>query len=155
MEIKIYAVIDTNVIVSALFAISGQSNPATVIRKVIDGTITPIYNEEILREYEEVLNRNKFPFRKDDIDLIINTVQEYGIEISERQISDENFVDKKDIVFYEVALSKEDSFLVTGNLKHFPKKPFIVSPAEMVEIIEATLLGNKNFLSEAGMRYGK
>ena len=155
MEIKIYAVIDTNVIVSALFAISGQSNPATVIRKVIDGTITPIYNEEILREYEEVLNRNKFPFRKDDIDLIINTVQEYGIEISERQISDENFVDKKDIVFYEVALSKEDSFLVTGNLKHFPKKPFIVSPAEMVEIIEATLPGNKNILSEAGMRYGK
>ena len=155
MEIKIYAVIDTNVIVSALFAISGQSNPATIIRKVIDGTITPIYNEEILREYEEVLNRNKFPFRKDDIDLIINTVQEYGIEISERQISDENFVDKKDIVFYEVALSKEDSFLVTGNLKHFPKKPFIVSPAEMVEIIEATLLGNKNILSEAGMRYGK
>lgn len=54
-----------------------------------------------------------------------------------------------------MALSKEDSFLVTGNLKHFPKKPFIVSPAEMVEIIEATLLGNKNFLSEAGMRYGK
>ena len=155
MEIKIYAVIDTNVIVSALFAISGQSNPATVIRKVIDGTITPIYNEEILREYEEVLNRNKFPFRKDDIDLIINTVQEYGIEISERQISDENFVDKKDIVFYELALSKEDSYLVTGNLKHFPKKPFIVSPAEMVEIIEATLLGNKNILSEAGMRYGK
>ena len=155
MEIKIYAVIDTNVIVSALFAISGQSNPATVIRKVIDGTITPIYNEEILREYEEVLNRNKFPFRKDDIDLIINTVQEYGIEISERQISDENFVDKKDIVFYEVALSKEDSYLVTGNLKHFPKKPFIVLPAEMVEIIEATLLGNKNILSEAGMRYGK
>lgn len=155
MEIKIYAVIDTNVIVSALFSISGQSNPATVIRKVIDGTITPIYNEDILAEYNEVLNRDKFPFRKEDIDWIINTFQEYGIEISERQISDEHFVDKKDIVFYEVALSKEDSFLVTGNLKHFPKKPFIVSPAEMVEIIEATLSGNRNILSEAGARYGK
>ena len=155
MEIKIYAVIDTNVIVSALFSISGQSNPATVIRKVIDGTITPIYNEDILAEYKEVLNRDKFPFRKEDIDWIINTFQEYGIEISERQISDEYFVDKKDIVFYEVALSKEDSFLVTGNLKHFPKKPFIVSPAEMVEIIEATLSGNRNILSEAGARYGK
>lgn len=54
-----------------------------------------------------------------------------------------------------MALSKEDSFLVTGNLKHFPKKPFIVSPAEMVEIIEATLYGQKNILSEAGARYGK
>ena len=46
METKIYAVIDTNVIVSALFSISGQSNPATIIRKVVDGTITPIYNED-------------------------------------------------------------------------------------------------------------
>ena len=68
METKIYAVIDTNVIVSALFSISGQSNPATIIRKVVDGTITPIYNEEILAEYKEVLGRDKFPFRKDDID---------------------------------------------------------------------------------------
>ena len=64
METKIYAVIDTNVIVSALFSISGQSNPATIIRKVVDGTITPIYNEEILAEYKEVLGRDKFPFRK-------------------------------------------------------------------------------------------
>lgn len=61
METKIYAVIDTNVIVSALFSISGQSNPAVIIRKVIDGTITPIYNEEILSEYKEVLGRDKFP----------------------------------------------------------------------------------------------
>lgn len=43
METKIYAVIDTNVIVSALFSISGQSNPATIIRKVVDGTITPVH----------------------------------------------------------------------------------------------------------------
>ena len=50
METKIYAVIDTNVIVSALFSISGQSNPAAIIRKVVDGTITPIFNEEILAE---------------------------------------------------------------------------------------------------------
>ena len=50
MGTKIYAVIDTNVIVSALFSISGQSNPAAIIRKVVDGTITPIFNEEILAD---------------------------------------------------------------------------------------------------------
>ena len=30
---------------------------------------------------------------------------------------------------------KEDSFLVTGNIKHSPKKPFIATPAEMLTII--------------------
>ena len=61
MGIKIFAVIDTNVLVSALFSIHGQSKPAIVIRKIIDGTITPLYNEEILTEYTDVLNRDKFP----------------------------------------------------------------------------------------------
>ena len=155
METKIYAVIDTNVIVSALFSISGQSNPAAIIRKVVDGTITPIFNEEILAEYKEVLSRDKFPFRKDDIDWIISIFQEYGIAISETKISEETFVDKKDVVFYEVALSKEDSFLVTGNLKHFPKKPFVVSPAEMMEIIHAAMFGGGKILSETRAMYGR
>lgn len=44
--------------------------------------------------------------------------------------------DPKDIVFYEVALSKEDSYLVTGNIKHFPVKPFVVTPTEMVKMME-------------------
>lgn len=61
MGIKIFAVIDTNVLVSALFSIHGQSNPAIVIRKIIDGTITPLYNEDILTEYTDELNRDKFP----------------------------------------------------------------------------------------------
>ena len=37
--------------------------------------------------------------------------------------------------FYEVALSKEGSYLVTGNKKHFPKAPIVVTPAEMMEIL--------------------
>ena len=47
----------------------------------------------------------------------------------------EHFPDPKDVVFYEVALSKEDAYLVTGNTKHFPLKPIVVTPAEMVEIL--------------------
>ena len=29
----------------------------------------------------------------------------------------------------------EDAYLVTGNLKHFPKKTFIVTPREMLDMI--------------------
>ena len=55
---------------------------------------------------------------------------------SERIPSLEAFVDSKDIVFYEVALSKKDAYLVTGNKKHFPNTPIVVTPAEMVEILQ-------------------
>ncbi len=148
MDAKIYAVIDTNVLVSALFSISGNSNPSIIIRKIIDGVITPLYNEDILTEYEEVLNRDKFPFRKADIDWLISAFLDYGISLGRTAISDEIFIDKDDIVFYEVALSKEDSFLVTGNIRHFPKKPFIVTPAEMLTIIDEMEVGPGRILNE-------
>ena len=54
---------------------------------------------------------------------------------SERIHSDETFPDPSDVVFYEVALSKEDSFLVTGNSRHFPKNPIVVTPAEFLKLI--------------------
>lgn len=155
MDAKIYAVIGTNVLVSALFSISGNSNPSIIIRKIIDGVITPLYNEDILAEYEEALNRDKFPFRKADIDWLISAFLDYGISLGRTAISDEIFIDKDDIVFYEVALSKEDSFLVTGNIRHFPKKPFIVTPAEMLTIIDEMEAGPGRILNEPVASYGK
>ena len=154
MDAKIYAVIDTNVLVSALFSISGNSSPSIIIRKIIDGVITPLYNEEILSEYEEVLNRAKFPFRKPDIEWLISTFLDFGISLGRTAISDEVFIDKDDIVFYEVALSKEDSFLITGNIRHFPKKPFIVTPAEMLTIIDEMEAGPGRILNEPAVWYG-
>lgn len=154
MDAKIYAVIDTNVLVSALFSISGNSSPSIIIRKIIDGVITPLYNEDILSEYEEVLNRAKFPFRKADIEWLIRTFLDFGISLGRTAISDEVFIDKDDIVFYEVALSKEDSFLITGNIRHFPKKPFIVTPAEMLTIIDEMEAGPGRILNEPAVWYG-
>ena len=153
MDAKIYAVIDTNVLVSALFSISGNSSPSIIIRKIIDGVITPLYNEDILSEYEEVLNRAKFPFRKADIEWLISTFLDFGLSLGRTAISDEVFIDKDDIVFYEVALSKEDSFLITGNIRHFPKKPFIVTPAEMLTIIDEMEAGPGRILNEPAVWY--
>ena len=52
-------------------------------------------------------------------------------------MTDEEYPDPKDTVFYEVKMSKEDAYLVTGNIKHFPNKPFVVTPKEMIEILSA------------------
>ena len=48
------------------------------------------------------------------------------------------FIDEDDIIFYEVAMEKRDdnAYLVTGNMKHYPVRDFIVTPAEMVAILE-------------------
>lgn len=100
------------------------------------------------------MKRDKFPFRKTDIDWIISIFLDYGISLGRTAISDEIFIDKDDIVFYEVALSKEDSFLVTGNIKHFPKKPFIVTPAEMLTIIDEMKAGPGRILNEPVAQYG-
>lgn len=40
------------------------------------------------------------------------------------------------IFFYEDTIKKrEDAYLITGNLKHYPNQDFIVTPAEMITIL--------------------
>lgn len=131
---KFYAVIDTNVIVSAL--ISSHHNVATVLmlQHVFNGNIIPLFNEEILAEYEEVLKRKKFRLPTQLINTVIDSLKFNGISL-ERTPTTEYIPDSKDIVFYEVKLSKEDSYLVTGNIKHFPHTPLVVTPTEMLDII--------------------
>ena len=81
-----------------------------------------------------MLHRKKFDIPEHLIKWAIDRILMNGIR-GERVPSAEKFPDPKDIVFYEVAMSKEDAYLVTGNKKHFPDKPIVVTPAEMVEIM--------------------
>ena len=132
---RIYAVIDTNVIVSALFTKNRDAATFKVLEALQKRNIKLLFNEEILKEYKDVLSRPKFHLPISDISSIIDFIEEEGI-ISLRKQSKEHFPDPKDVVFYEVAMSKEDAYLVTGNKKHFPEKPIVVTPAEMVEILK-------------------
>ena len=131
----IYAVIDTNVLVSALFTSNMESATVKVVEAVQSGRITPLYTEEIYNEYVDVLNRPKFHFSQQTINQYLEVMINEGLH-AERVPSKEYFPDPKDVVFYEVALSKEDAYLVTGNKKHFPRTPIVVTPAEMMEILE-------------------
>ena len=131
-----YAVIDTNVFISALLTKQPDSATVQVLDAVIDGKIIPLYHEDILAEYDEVLHRTKFHFKEETIQLILNAVKQYGVEVFP-QPSGEILIDMDDLVFYEVAMEKreDDAYLVTGNQKHYPIRDFIVTPAEMIEII--------------------
>lgn len=135
MDDKMYAVIDTNVVVSAMISKNPASSPLAVLAHVFSGAITPVFNEEIISEYRDVLSRGKFHLNPLDVEEALRVIIDYGLTL-DRTKSDEVFPDPKDIVFYEVALSKEGSYLVTGNTKHFPKTPIVVTPAEMLEILK-------------------
>lgn len=134
---KVYAVIDTNVLVSAMLTHNLESATTKTIEAIVTGKIMPLYNPEIIEEYEDVLYRKKFDLDNDDVSQMIRFIIQVGINI-ERTKSNEVFPDPSNAVFYEVALSKEGSFVVTGNLKHFPKSPIVVTPSEILEIINST-----------------
>ena len=97
--------------------------------------ITPLYNDEIITEYNNVLKREKFGFPSELIDAIINLIVVKGLDSQRVSTTYEHFPDPKVVVFYEVALSKKDAYLVTGNIKHFPRTPIVVTPAEMIAMI--------------------
>lgn len=61
---------------------------------------------------------------------------EAGIE-SGRVTSSDEVIDPKDVVFYEVAMSKDNFYLVTGNTKQFPAVRRVVTPNEMLEILNS------------------
>ena len=134
----IHAVIDTNVLVSALLTSKSDTATVQVLEAIMNGQIIPLYNEEIISEYVIVLNRPTFNFSEEKVDLYINAIIQKGL-LASRIPSDIDFPDADDAVFYEVALSKEDAYVVTGNLKHFPKTPIVVTPAEMIEILNGSV----------------
>ena len=133
---KYYAVIDTNVIVSSF--LQPGSIPNQVVNAATEGIIIPLVSEEILAEYEDVLTRNKFKIDKTLIDEFFQEINQRAIFL-DRTISEETFIDEDDIVFYEVALTgkkEKETYLITGNKKHFPVKSFVVTPREMMDIIQ-------------------
>ena len=133
---KYYAVIDTNVIVSAL--LKWNSVPGVVLQAVFNGFVVPVYNDEILNEYRNVLNRPKFGFSSELISQTISQIESLGVMEKALETVAEAMPDPKDIVFYSIALSHgktAETHLVTGNVKHFPANPIVVTPRQMLDIL--------------------
>ena len=132
----IYAVIDTNVLVSALITHNPEAATAKVVRLLFEQSFIPMYDSDIIAEYQEVLHRAKLKIQPEVADSLISYIIEHGVEASRATFA-EIMPDEDDRVFYEVALSNEDSFLVTGNLKHYPTSPRVISPADFMGVISA------------------
>lgn len=132
-----YAVIDTNVLVSALLSSYDDAATVLVVGKLFSGEVIPLFSDEILEEYNEVLRRPKFHFSERTVSMLLQTIEKYGERIVP-ETTGELLPDMKDLPFYEVVVEKrddDDAYLVTGNKKHFPIKPFIVTAKEFLDIL--------------------
>ena len=128
----IYAVIDTNVIVSSLLTRNHDSATARVMNAVYEGKVIPLVCDEILGEYEEVLHRAQLKLDPAKCDYILSLIRDQA-EPMHPVHTDASMPDEDDRIFFEIALAGQDVFdshLVTGNLKDYPKADFVVSPSE-------------------------
>ena len=131
----VFAVIDTNVIVSALLAQNrSDSTPFSILNAVFRGVIIPVVSNAILKEYQEVLNREKFGFDKKKIERFLDQFKAQASIINPPH-ANITLPDKKDVRFYEAAMVYLElgGILITGNIKHFPDCPFAVTPAQIKE----------------------
>jgi putative PIN family toxin of toxin-antitoxin system len=122
-------VLDTNVLVSALI-IQG-SIPDHIITMVKSGQSHPLYSNAILAEYREVLSRPKFNFHAEDIQRVLKSIIKAGTIVD---VISSNFPmsDETDRKFYDAARAV-NAILITGNTKHYPDEPFILTPAAFVQ----------------------
>ena len=113
---KYYAVIDTNVLVSA--ALKWQSVPGSIIDLAFNDVIIPLVNAEILDEYRTVLLRPKFHLTESIVNDIVNELISHAISISEEHL-DVELPDPKDRVFYEVTMQARNGRPErrTGNIR--------------------------------------
>ncbi len=152
----LYAVIDTNVIISAALAKDrSQSVPFSILQAAITKKYVPLVDSLIIEEYKDVLYRPKFHLENTASD-ILESFLKNAIHV----IPVPSFIelpDKDDVVFYNVMQTyyEKQAYLVTGNIKHFPKIPFIVTPREFLNILEVqasdTLAETKTFYDPTGL----
>ncbi|MDR1324341.1 MAG: putative toxin-antitoxin system toxin component, PIN family [Candidatus Margulisbacteria bacterium] len=124
-------VLDTNILVSAL--LKPASKPAEIIRAMAMQKILVFYNQAIFMEYEAVLPRAKFGFAATDVSYLLRLFQLQGVllkpDSGARPLPDES-----DRIFYDTA-KVAGAYLVTGNIKHYPRAAFIVTPAAFRQMV--------------------
>ena len=121
------AVLDTNVLVSALWTPNGKA--AYIVNQAISGRLKLCHDYRILAEYREVLSRPKFKFYDWQINFLLERLEKDGISVIPNALPHVPFTDESDRVFYEVAKFC-NAPLVTGNLKHYPQDDCIITLAD-------------------------
>ena len=129
------AVIDTNILVSALLTSGGV--PAQLIAAIRSQTLTPVVSESILAEYAEVLCRPKFSFASNRGTSLLEDMKGLALFLKPQPVPLQDLPDLDDAPFIAAALTAGCA-IITGNSKHFPPETGVeaLSPAEALSRLQ-------------------
>jgi len=132
--LSLRVVIDTNVLVSAVIKPAGLQR--TVLLLAVAKPARLYVSPSILEECGEVLGRPELQIRKGPRQQLLQLIKNrsYTVVPAKRV---EVATDPDDNIFLECADAAAADYLITGNLKHFPKfwkKTKIVTPREFVSL---------------------
>lgn len=127
------AVIDTNVLVSGLLSPHGP--PGRILDQVTAGRVEVAFDDRILHEYREVLQRPRLGIRPSAAHHILSVIEIMGRAVLAAPVA-VLLPDPGDQLFVEVAAAAGAVPIVTGNRKHYAPAWVsfeILSPAEFLE----------------------
>ncbi len=133
-------VIDTNVVVSAALKPQGLERTALILAVTRPARL--YVSDPVLDEYSEVLARSLLQIRKGVRAQILQMIRNRSFLVSPRRNLDATS-DPGDNLFLECAEAARADYLITGNLRHFPRfwrSTKVVSSREFIEIAAPHLL---------------
>ena len=133
-------VIDTNVLVSAAIKPAGLER--TVLLLALAKPARLYVSRPILEEYQEVLGRPELRIRKGSRHELLQLIKNSSYTtIPARRL--EITIDPDDNIFLECADAARADYLITGNLRHFPrfwKRTKIITPREFIGLAAPHLI---------------
>lgn len=128
-------VVDTNIVVSA--ALKPEGLERTVLLFALTKPARCYVSKAILDEYAAVLSRPELKIRRPLRLQLLQWIKNHAHVISPRLLP-QITTDSGDNIFIECADSARADYLVTGNLRHFPKfwkNTKIISSRELLAIV--------------------
>jgi putative PIN family toxin of toxin-antitoxin system len=134
----VYAVIDTNVIVSAMIAHDDSSPTVRVLEEALGGQIVPLFSQYLVDEYKTVLSRERFSIPKGLMSNVVAAIVSRGLRVEPDHIGT-CFEDPKDAPIFAIATETRNigSYLITGNIKHYPPVDYVITPRMASELLDS------------------
>jgi len=139
--ISLRLVLDTNIVISA--ALKPEGLQRTVLVLALTKPARLYVSNPIVQEYRAVLSRPEFRIRKGLRQQLLHLIEEHAYFVAPThhlQVT----TDPDDNMFVECADVARADYLITGNIRHFPrywKRTKIITPREFLSLIAPHLLG--------------
>jgi len=138
--IPLRLVVDTNIIVSA--ALKPEGLERTVLLLTLTEPARLFVSAPIFEEYRAVLSRPEFRTRKGLRQQFLQLIENRArlvVPVRQLQVA----ADPGDNVFLESADAAQADYLITGNVRHFPrywKRTKIITSREFLDVVAPHLL---------------